>query len=55
MDPNIIQANGFGLMLGGSSESFPKLGVSSLGGVPIRRTIVFWDLYWGPLFWKFLP
>ena len=26
---------------------FPKIGGTILG-VPIIRTIVFWDLYWGP-------
>ena len=30
---------------------FPKLWVPLLG-VPIMRTIVFWGLYWGPLFWE---
>ena len=28
---------------------FPKLGVPLLGG-PRLRLIVFWGLYWGPLF-----
>ena len=29
----------------------PKIRGSYLG-VPIIRTIVFWGLYWGPLFWE---
>ena len=32
-------------------DSFPKLGVPFLG-VPIKRIIVFWGLYWVPLFWE---
>ena len=31
---------------GCSYGAFPKLGVF-LGGFPILRTVVFWDLYWG--------
>ena len=29
------------------SKTFPKIG-STILGVPIKRTIVFWCLYWGP-------
>ena len=30
---------------------FPKIRGTILG-VPIIRTIVFWGLYWGPVFWE---
>ena len=37
-----------GCPLFGTIWEFPKIGGTSLG-VPIRRTIVFLGLYWGPL------
>ena len=43
-------AKACGERLGG----FPKLGVP-FGGVPIIRTIVYWDLYWGPPIFGKLP
>ena len=30
---------------------FPKFKIPFLG-IPITRTITFWGLYWGPLFWE---
>ena len=32
---------------GGLIGGFPEIGGTILG-VPIKMTIVFWDLYWGP-------
>ena len=34
-----------------TSWGFPKIR-STILGVPIIRTIVFWGLYWGPLIWE---